>query len=277
MAVGFFWAALCAYLLGAVLYVLFIIKQHTLFSRVGLGALGAGFVLQTVHLVRVYYEIGYFPVVNLPQSFSFFAWALVGTFFIFQARFNLRVLGSFVAPLAAVLLISSSLFPVESLPQKPSYHSIWLPIHVVSMFLGNGIFAVAFLVGVMYLIQERAIKTKKFGFFFRRLPSLDRLDALNYGCLVSGFPLLSLGMITGAIYAQVSLGAYWRWDPMEVWSLITWLLYAAFLHQRLTVGWQGRRAAIMAIIGFTILLFTFLGVGTLLTGYHSYALPGGPS
>ena len=270
-----FWVCLCAYLVGTILYLLYIFIQRKQLSLMGLVFLALGFASQSVYFILEYIEAGQFPIVNFQQSLSFFAWAIVGCYFLFQSKFNLRVLGSFVAPLAVVLVISSSLFPLSSLPYKPTYKSVWLPAHVISVFLGNGMFAVAFVVSVMYLLQEHAIKSKKLGFFFRRLPPLDRLDALNYRCLVIGFPLLSLGMITGSIYAQISLGSYWRWDPMEVWSLITWFMYAAILHQRLTVGWQGRRAAIMSIVAFLILLFTFLVVGTWMRGYHTYALPEG--
>ncbi|MGD9334007.1 MAG: cytochrome c biogenesis protein CcsA, partial [Desulfobacterales bacterium] len=102
----------------------------------------------------------------------------------------------------------------------------------------------------------------------KRLPSLELLDTTGYACIVTGFTMLTLGLITGFIYAKSVWGRFWGWDPKEVWSGITWLLYAALLHQRLTVGWRGRRAAIMAIIGFAVILFTFFGVNFLLQGHH---------
>jgi cytochrome c-type biogenesis protein CcsB len=109
------------------------------------------------------------------------------------------------------------------------------------------------------------------GAITKRLPSLKVLDDLNYQSLTFGFPLLTLGIITGAIWAEYAWGRYWNWDPKETWSLITWFLYAALLHQRLTVGWRGRKAAIMAIFGFFAVLFTFLGVNLLLPGLHTYS------
>ncbi len=123
----------------------------------------------------------------------------------------------------------------------------------------------------MYLVQEHQLKSKRIGAITQRLPSLQVLDDLNYQSLTYGFPLLTLGIITGAIWAEYAWGRYWNWDPKETWSLITWLLYAALLHQRLTVGWRGRKAAIMAIAGFFAVLFTFLGVNLLLPGLHTYA------
>ena len=147
-------------------------------------------------------------------------------------------------------------------------NSVWLVAHVITIFIGEASFALACGVGVLYLVQEHTIKSKTHGFFFKRLPSLELLDTTGYACIVIGFTMLTLGLITGFIYAKSVWGRFWSWDPKEVWSGITWLLYAALLHQRLTVGWRGRRAAIMAIIGFAVILFTFFGVNFLLQGHH---------
>ena len=181
------------------------------------------------------------------------------------------VLGSFVAPFAAFLMIISSAMPWMQGPVKPIFKSLWLTVHVGTIFLGNGMFAIAFLAAIMYLIQEHQIKRKRLGSFYSRLPSLATLDTLNYHSLIYGFPFLTLGMITGSIYAQYALGKYWQWDPKEVWSLITWLFYGALLHERLVVGWRGRRAAFMSIICFCILIFTFIGASLWLGGYHSFS------
>jgi cytochrome c-type biogenesis protein CcsB len=145
------------------------------------------------------------------------------------------------------------------------------------MFLGDGIFAMAFVSSIMYLIQERQIKRKTRGTMFKRLPSLETLDSINHYSIIYGFSLITLGMITGAAYAQNALGTYWSWDPKEVWSLITWVCYAILLHERLAVGWQGRRSAIMSIFCFMVLIFTFLGGGLLLDSYHSFGDFGGGS
>ena len=149
--------------------------------------------------------------------------------------------------------------------------NVWLTVHIVFIFAGNGVFAIAFLAGIMYLIQERQIKSKQLGLLYHRLPALEILDALNYNSLILGFPLLTLGMLSGSIFAQYTLGTFWRWDPKEVWSLITWLLYAALLHGRLVSGWRGRRSAMISIIGFLVLIFSFLGVNFLVKGYHSFS------
>ncbi|MDZ7699343.1 MAG: cytochrome c biogenesis protein CcsA [Deltaproteobacteria bacterium] len=140
-----------------------------------------------------------------------------------------------------------------------------------TIFVGDGLLAIAFLAAVMYLIQENQIKRKRLGAIYSRLPSLATLDQINYYAILYGFPFLTIGMITGSVYAQYALGSYWRWDPKEVWSLISWLFYAALLHERLAVGWQGRRAAVMSIVCFLVLIFTFIGVSLLMGGYHSFS------
>jgi cytochrome c-type biogenesis protein CcsB len=137
-------------------------------------------------------------------------------------------------------------------------------------FLADASFAIAFGVGIMYLIQERQLKRKNPGAFYRRLPNLDVLDELDYKAIALGFPLLTLAIVTGSIWANSAWGYYWGWEPKEIWSLITWLIYAAYLHARLVGGWRGRKAAYLAVIGFAIVIFTFLGVNLLLPGQHAF-------
>ena len=116
---------------------------------------------------------------------------------------------------------------------------------------------------IFYLNTYIFKKKKRLGALYQKLPALDILDEINYRCLTLGFPLLTVAIITGAIWAETAWGTYWSWDPKETWSLITWFIYAALLHGRLTTGWRGRKAALLSIIGFFILLFTFLGVNLL--------------
>ncbi len=258
-------------------FIVYIIKQKKMIFRYSYWILFAGFIFHTVYLVHQYYVLETAPVICLKSSLSFFAWCITGVYLLFQVRFGLMVLGSFVAPSAAILMIISSAISGTPETVPPVLKSAWLTAHVLTMFLGNGVFAIAFLSAIMYLIQERQIKNKNRGSLYSRLPSLETLDSINHHSLIYGFPFITLGMITGAVYAQYALGSYWRWDPKEVLSLITWLSYAVLLHQRLTVGWRGRRAALMSILCFCILLFTFLGGSLWLSDYHSFKNLGGIS
>jgi len=173
-------------------------------------------------------------------------------------------------PIVFVLMLSSSVFPREIKELSPVLQSSWFGIHISLAFLGDAAFAMAAGIGLMYLMQEHFVKSKHLGDLFHRLPSLQILDEINYRLISLGFPLLTLAIITGALWAQNAWGSYWRWDPKEVWSLITWFIYALVLHVRLTKGWRGKRAAILSIIGFCAVLFTFFGVNLLHKGLHIF-------
>ena len=274
MASLWFNLALCFDLLATGGFIVYIIKQEKWIFRCSYWILVAGFLFHTVFLGYGYYQLGTAPVLDLKSSLSFFAWCLVGVYLIVYARFKLMVLGSFVAPLTTFLMIISSALPWTAAPVKPIFKNLWLTVHVGTVFIGDALLAIAFLAAIMYLIQERQIKQKRLGSLYSRLPSLATLDNINYYAIVYGFPIFTVGMITGSVYAQYALGRYWQWDPKEVWSLISWLFYAALLHQRLAVGWQGRRAAIMSIVCFAVLIFTFVGVSLLMGGYHSFSSMG---
>jgi cytochrome c-type biogenesis protein CcsB len=264
MSVWILKIAAFVYLVATVLHLVYLIVQKGRWKVWGGRATWAGFGLHTLGIAVRFAEAGYTPVTSLHEAMSFFAWCIVGLYLVLQLRYHLASLGAFVSPLALVFVLAAVGLPGQIEPLPAALQSAWLPVHVVLLFLGDGVFALAAAAGVMYLIQERGLKKKRLGAWFHRLPNLDVLDELNYRCLTIGFPLLTVGIITGAVWAQQAWGTYWSWDPKETWSLITWLLYAGLLHGRLTVGWRGRRAAIWAIIGFGSVLFTFLGVNFVL-------------
>jgi len=270
MHIVFFRLTLILYLIATAGFLFFIIKKN---KKVGFWShriLLAGFALNSIYLALGYYQLGAVPALNFKGALSFFSWTIIGAYIIFQLRFRIMVLGSFVVPFSTFLMIISSTIPISSITVRPIFKGFWLPLHVATALLGDAIFAIAFIAGVMYLIQEHQIKTKRLGAFYSRLPSLNSLDSINYQAINYGFLLLTIGMITGSIVAQGSHGSYWLWDPKEVWSLITWLCYAALLHQRMAAGWRGRRSALMSIGCFFILIFTFIGVNFLMEGYHSF-------
>ncbi|MGQ9647303.1 MAG: c-type cytochrome biogenesis protein CcsB [Thermodesulfobacteriota bacterium] len=271
MNIHFFKLASLCYLLATLAYLGYILFLKENLSKLAITIVSLGFASHTLALITRYAEAGYTPVTNLHESLSFFAWMMMGILLMANFKYRIRILGAFLTPIALILMLFALALPKEILPLAPVLRSFWHPLHVVFAFLGNAIFALAFCCGVMYLIQERQLKSKKFGALTRRLPPLKVLDDLNDQSLKFGFPLLTLGIVTGAVWANYAWGRYWDWDPKETWSLITWLLYAALLHQRLTVGWRGRKAALMAIVGFLAVLFTFLGVNLLLSGLHTYS------
>jgi len=266
----FFEVAFLLYLLGATVSLAYLVTLKRPLSGIGRWCLIGGFSFHSLAILWRIFESGRTPLTNLHETLSFFAWAILGIYLLLYLKYRLEVLAAFASPVAVVLMVLASFFPKEIVPVAPVLESFWLPIHVTLAIVGNAMFALAFAAGIMYLIQERQIKSKKIGAFYRRLPALKILDDLNYRCLSWGFPLLTLGIITGSIWAESAWGSYWTWDPKETWSLITWFLYAALLHGRLTVGWRGRKAAMFAVAGFGLLIFTFLGVNLLLSGMHGF-------
>ncbi len=267
----FFYITFALYFVSTIGFLVHIITLRKDVEKVATSVLGAGFLFHTIAFGLRWAEGGHPPLVNFHESLSFLAWAMVGAFLVFQWLSKVKSFGAFVTPVATVVMAAASFQPGEILPLPPALQSIWLPIHASICLVADAIFVLAFCIAVMYLLQERQIKRKQLGSIFIRLPSLESLDLMNQRCLTIGFPLLTMGIVTGSIWAEKAWGSYWSWDPKETWSLITWFLYAALLHQRLTVGWRGRRAALMTIAGFAALIFTFLGVSLLLPGAHSYA------
>jgi cytochrome c-type biogenesis protein CcsB len=266
----FFELALTFYFIATISGVVEIFRGKKNTSKVSLYLSIIGFVFHTVNIILRYIGGGHIPVASMHEATSFFSWSILILFFIHELRYKLGLLSSFIMPIVFLIMFSSSIFPREIKVLSPALQSYWFGIHVVLAFLGDAAFAMACGIGIMYLIQERNVKSKHLSILFQKLPSLQTLDELNYHLITLGFPLLTLAMITGVIWANSAWGTYWRWDPKEVWSLITWIIYAIVLHLRLTVGWRGKKAAILSIIGFVFVIFTFFGVTLILKGKHVF-------
>jgi len=256
------------YISSSLAYALYFFMRKKYFQKAGNCFFWGAFLSHSVIIGWEFAKAGHLPVRNLRETLLIAAWSVAVVFLALKRRHNLKILGIYAAPLAAIIMTAASLLPNEPSQSKNIFASVWLIFHIVSIFIGEAALALACGIGIFYLLQEHGIKTKKRGFFFRRLPSLDLLDTAGYSCISVGFVMLSMGLITGFIYAKIIWGAFWRWDPKEVWSGVAWLLYAALLHGRLTVGWRGRKAAIFAIVGFAVMAFTFFGVNFLMEGHH---------
>jgi cytochrome c-type biogenesis protein CcsB len=267
----FLYFALAAYFGATALWLAYFLAQRESLCRYGAWALAAGLACHTLVLIQRTWAYGYLPVAVFGETLLLFDWVLVAAFLVLNWRHPIRVLGALVTPLAALMVYGSLISPRGQGAASPLLQGFWLTAHIGLSLAGYAALTLAFLGGIFYLIQERQLKAKKFGFFYRRLPSLSQLDTLNYRCLTIGFPLLTGGIITGSLYAQHALGRFWSWDPKEILTLVTWLFYAVLLHERLTVGWRGRRAALMAIYGFLVLVVAFVGANLWLSGYHSFA------
>jgi len=264
------------YLGAAALYLI-----HWIFrvQKVGLLATivtAGGLVIQTTGIILRWvesYKLGYghAPLSNLYESLVFFAWMTVLVYLVMEWRVKRRVIGAFATPFASLAMAYASFSPEiedEIQPLIPALKSNWLIAHVVTCFLGYASFAVACGLGIMYLFKNRSSgdSTGIMGI----IPDCKVLDELMHQTIIFGFLWLTLGIITGAVWANDAWGTYWSWDPKETWSLITWFIYATALHARFVRGWAGRRIAYISIIGFVSVMFTYFGVNFLLSGLHSY-------
>jgi cytochrome c-type biogenesis protein CcsB len=259
---------LALYTLGLMHSILGFYQKRQIFVYVALGMVVCGFLSHTVFLVTLGLERRHFPITNLPESLSFFAWSITLTFIVASLRYRMNVLGAFVLPLVSLLTIVSEIVWEENHAIPPALKSRWLFFHTSVAFLAYAAFFLTFVSGVLYLIQEKELKSKKFRFFYFRLPSLQVCDELMRRSLFVGFVLMSLTLLTGAVWAQQAWGRFWSWDPKETASLVTWGIYLLLVYYRLSSTWLGRRAAYISIVGFLSILVTF-GINWF-KGLHTY-------
>jgi cytochrome c-type biogenesis protein CcsB len=249
-------------------YFLFLFNQKQAWQRTSLYVISTAIVFHFISMVIYTITIRQIPIQNLSQSLSIAAFFLGCMFLFFQYKFDLKILGVFASILLSATMLVVLILPDAPIEKNSVLKGFWLYSHIILVFAGEAALALACGTGILYLLQEKGIKAKKPGFFFKRLPSVDILDSVGYTCLTTGFVLLTIGLITGFIYAKAIWGRFWGWDPKEIFSVGTWLIYAVLLHLRLYSGWRGHKSAIMTIIGFLIIIFTFLGVNILLGGHH---------
>ncbi len=217
------------------------------------------------------YQMGYghAPLSNLYESLVFFAMTIAIVYLFVEFKYKIRVIGVFGSLIPFLAMAYASLPRIHSgiEPLIPALQSNWLIAHVMSCFVGYSAFAIAFCISLLYLIKSTSNGNGEG--LKSRIPDFDVLDDLTYQMVMFGFLFLSIGIITGAVWANQAWGRYWGWDPKETWSLITWLVYASLLHARLMRGWKGKKIALLSVIGFAAVIFTYFGVN-LLPGLHSY-------
>jgi len=214
--------------------------------------------------------IGHAPLSNMYESLVFFSFTIGIIYLVIERKYKTSVIGAVATPLAFLAMAYASLSPNINdriQPLIPALKSNWLIAHVITCFLGYAAFAIAFGISLIYLFKQRDAAGKSN--FLSHFPKSRVLDELTHQMVMFGFLFLSIGIITGAVWANSAWGSYWSWDPKETWSLITWFVYATFLHARMMRGWSGKRIAYLSILGFMAVIFTYFGVN-LLPGLHSY-------
>lgn len=243
-------------------------RMATWVVAAGIGGNTAGFALRWLESYQM--GIGRIPLSNLYESLVFFSLMIALLYYVIETKYGHKAIGAFAMPLAAMSMAYASLSPNISdriQPLLPALKSNWLTVHVITCFIGYAAFAIAFGLGIMYLIKRD--DGARDGLFSFRIPQRRILDELNHQMVLFGFLFLSAGIISGAVWANSAWGRYWGWDPKETWSLITWFVYATLLHARFMRGWRGNRIAVFSMIGFVSVLITYFGVNYL-PGLHSY-------
>ena len=253
--------SLACYLLSAILYFSRMMFKPQYLSKIATVLMSIGFILHTSYIINRWYICRRLPIVSLYETIVFFAWSMVLIYLILERSYKLRYLEIPVSILAVLTLAYASILDKSIKPLMPALKSNWIVVHVISYFIGYSGCAISFLLSVCYLFIGR--KAAPAG-------APARLDDLSYRLIGFAFPFLTMGLTTGAVWAKVAWGSYWSWDPKESWALITWLIYALYLHLRIVKKWQAKPAAYVNIIGFLCALFTFFGVNYLLKGLHSY-------
>jgi cytochrome c-type biogenesis protein CcsB len=207
--------------------------------------------------------VGHGPFANMYEFSIAFAWGILAAYLIVERKYHLRTIGLIALPAALLLLLYATTIPATADPLVPALqNNLLLTVHVAVAIVAYGSFTVAFGAALLYLIQPAGGR--------RGLPRLEVLDEISYRAVVIGFPFLTLVLVLGALWAEVAWGRYWGWDPKETASLVTWLIYGAYLHARVVRGWHGRRSAWLLMIGFAATLFTYFG-NLFFGGLHSYS------
>jgi len=250
--------SLLAYLAAAVCYLTWLVKLHP-------KLVAAGRVLLLVGLIA---HVGAFiasPHAEAPwrggQLFSLLAAATVGLYLLIDLRAKIPVAGAFIAPLTVAVMVPAHLVHAEAQANAPLLtHSVILPLHVAAATLGTGALLVAFGLALLYLAGERQLKRKQSGRVLARLPSLALIDRLGWRLTLTAFLLLSLAIVTGSFVMRVETGGLLRADAKELFALSAWALLGAIVQARLVAGWQGRRTALLVVIGFLLLVCSYVGL-----------------
>jgi ABC-type uncharacterized transport system permease subunit len=269
MQVVFLWIGLVFYGLGTFLLVPSVLKRRPLISAASLTALGLGLLAHGSSIAVQAVRIHRLPVIDVRSALSVYAFLVTLAFFLLYLRYRRTSLGLFMLPMVFVLTLISALRPERPFDSS-AFRGGWLAVHIVASILGYTGFFLTFVAAVIYLIQEKGLKAKTPGTFYGRLPPLELCDEIYYRSLLTGLPLLTIGIMTGFVWASRTWKGPWELDPKIILSMVTWLIYLVLFSVRVSGAWSGRRAAYFAILGFVTLMVTFVGI-SLVSGPHGYA------
>lgn len=263
-------AVLAAYLIAAIHSILAFVNKRRSLQRVAQWSMAVGFVLHLATLIDDWAIDGHYPLFGLRETLSFLAWALAGGYALVLYRYRTQAVGAFAMPLVCILLFAALLMNPDATTSAAAFSTTWLfPIHTTLLVFAYAAFFIVFMASVMYLVQERELKLKTFSAFFHRLPSLSTINEIATHAAAIGLTLLTLGLVAGVFWNWSLHGQMWRNDPKEIFAVLTWLLYFVLALSRSSANWRGRRAAWLGVLGFVLVLCTFLAA-PLFGSYHVF-------
>ena len=263
------WLMLAGYVGALVVYVLGFWSRNEKIQKLAGKIVYVGLFFNLAEVLLRMVLIHGLPLNNGLEFGMSFVLAMMLAYVVMDYRMNLGAIGMFVLPVAAAISCWLVGMDLTIQPVMPALRSYWLAVHVSCAVISYGAFAVSFGVAIAYLLKEKQGESSQ-SRLVQQLPGLKGLDNISYRLIFIGLPFLTVMLVTGAVWAEYAWGAFWSWDPKETWALITWLIYALYLHTRLLRGFSGKRSAWLSVIGFVAVIFTFLGVSYLLPGMHSY-------
>jgi len=265
---NFFTIAFIAYVLATAAFFSYLWTKSDRTAKLGLALTGTGLLFHLLSLTVRSIAAGRWPFATMYEFLSLMIFGIAAATLIAGTRMRLPGAGIFATPLIVVLFAYALKIQKEAEPLIAALQSYWLQFHVATAVLAYGAFGLAFAMAVMHLIKDRPGASDSG--VSALLPEPGRLDRLIYGTIAFGFAFQTLVLVTGAVWAEEAWGTWWSWDPKETWALITWIVYAFYLHGWTRGSWRGRRGAWLSILGFAVVLFTFFGVSYLMEGLHSY-------
>ena len=265
-----FKAALAVYLASALVYGASLWIRRVLSARIAAWLMAAALLIHSASFASLWLAHGLDFTVGLHEALSFFAWVMAAAYLALQLKTKTRVLGAFVSPVICLMMVVASVELGETVGAPESLRGSLVTLHMLFSVTGEALFALASCAGLMYLVQDRLLKGKKTGGLLRFFPSLHDLDRINNLCLLWGFPLLTLGVLAGSLWARIVWGSHWQWDSKQVWTLMAWILYAFLLHQRLAIGWRGRKAALWSLAALAFLVVSLVVGKLFFPTIHSF-------
>ncbi len=263
-----FTIAMVGYFVSMILFFVFFALKKEKPAKIASWLLSAAFVIHSAALVTRGIGAGRLPLTNQYEFATSFAWGIALVLLIFIWRYHFQALAVFAVPVIFLLIGYAAMQSKDVKELMPALRSNWLAFHVSTAIVSYGAFGVSFALSLIFLVSQKDTNSD---FWKKHVPDREKLDMLSYRAVSLGLLFLTFTIVTGAIWAERAWGSYWSWDPKETWSLVTWLIYALYLHLRIQRGWKGNAAAVFAVVGFIAVIFTYIGVNTLLPGLHSYA------